>query len=37
MPGISQNFNDPVEKQYLGVIRLFFKMGIMEMVNKKMP
>ena len=35
MPGIPQNLNDPVEKQYLGIIHLSFNMGNMELVNKK--
>jgi lactoylglutathione lyase len=35
MAGIPDNLNDPVEKQYLGIIHLSFSAGDMEMVNKK--
>jgi lactoylglutathione lyase len=35
MPGIPQNLNDSVEKQYLGIIHLSFGMGNMDLVNEK--
>ncbi len=35
MAGIPDNLNDPVEKQYHGIIHLSFRAGDMEMVNKK--
>jgi lactoylglutathione lyase len=35
MPGIPQNLNDPIEKQYLGIIHLSFKMETIERVNEK--
>jgi lactoylglutathione lyase len=35
MPGIQQNLNDTVEKQYLGIIHLSFGMGNMDLVNEK--
>jgi lactoylglutathione lyase len=34
-PGIPENLNDPVEKQYLGFIHLSFGVESMEKVNKK--
>jgi lactoylglutathione lyase len=36
MPGIPENMNDPVEKQYLGIIHLAFGVNSMEMVNNKL-
>lgn len=35
MPGIPENLNDPVGKQYRGFIHLAFGMGNMDMVNEK--
>jgi lactoylglutathione lyase len=35
MPGIPENLNDPVQKQYLGLIHLSFGMENMESVNVK--
>ena len=35
MPGIPQNLNDSVEKQYLGIIHLSFGMGNMDLINEK--
>jgi lactoylglutathione lyase len=35
MPGIPQNLNDSVEKQYQGIIHLSFGMGNMDLVNEK--
>jgi len=35
MPGIPENLNDTVEKQYLGIIHLAFGMGNMDLVNEK--
>jgi lactoylglutathione lyase len=34
-PGIPENLNDPVEKQYLGIIHLAFGVENMEEVNLK--
>jgi len=34
-PGIPENLNDPVEKQYLGIIHLAFGVENMEEVNRK--
>jgi lactoylglutathione lyase len=36
MPGIPQNLNDTIEKQYQGIIHLSFGMGNMNMVNEKL-
>jgi lactoylglutathione lyase len=36
MPGIPQNLNDPVGKQYQGIIHLSFGMENMDMVDKKL-
>lgn len=36
MPGIPGNLNDPVEKQYQGIIHLAFGMENMDRVNKKL-
>ncbi len=36
MPGIPQNLNDPVEKQYQGIIHLSFGMENMDMVDEKL-
>jgi lactoylglutathione lyase len=36
MPGIPENLNDPVEKQYQGIIHLAFGMEDMDMVNEKL-
>ena len=35
MPGIPENLNDPVVKQYLGIIHLSFGMESMDLVNDK--
>jgi lactoylglutathione lyase len=35
MPGIPENLNDPVEKQYQGIIHISFGMGTMDLVNEK--
>jgi lactoylglutathione lyase len=35
MPGIPENLNDNVEKQYLGIIHLSFGMESMDKVNDK--
>jgi lactoylglutathione lyase len=35
MPGIPENLNDRVQKQYLGIIHLSFGMDSIDMVNKK--
>jgi lactoylglutathione lyase len=35
MPGIPENLNDTVEKQYLGIIHLSFGMESMQEVNDK--
>ena len=34
-PGIPENLNDPVDKQYLGIIHLSFEVETMEMVEAK--
>jgi lactoylglutathione lyase len=34
-PGIPENLNDPVEKQYIGIIHLSFGVDSMEKVNDK--
>lgn len=34
-PGIPGNLNDPVEKQYIGIIHLAFGVDSMEKVNEK--
>jgi lactoylglutathione lyase len=36
MPGIPQNLNDPVGKQYQGIIHISFGMENMNMVNEKL-
>jgi lactoylglutathione lyase len=36
MPGIPQNLNDTIVKQYLGFIHLSFGMETMSMVNEKL-
>ena len=36
MPGILQNLNDPVGKQYQGIIHLSFGMENMDMVDEKL-
>lgn len=36
MPGIPQNLNDTVEKQYQGIIHLSFGVENMNMVNEKL-
>jgi lactoylglutathione lyase len=36
MPGIPENLNDPVEKQYQGIIHLAFGSENMDMVNEKL-
>ena len=36
MPGIPQNLNDPVGKQYQGIIHLSFGMENMDMVDEKL-
>ncbi len=36
MPGIPQNLNDTVEKQYQGIIHLAFGVENMNMVNEKL-
>jgi lactoylglutathione lyase len=36
MPGIPQNLNDTIEKQYLGIIHLSFGMVNMDLVNDKL-
>ncbi len=36
MPGIPENLNDPVGKQYQGIIHLSFGMENMELVNSKL-
>ena len=36
MPGIPQNLNDTVEKQYQGIIHLAFGMENMDLVEKKL-
>lgn len=35
-PGIPENLNDTVEKQYLGIIHLAFGLENMELVNQKL-
>jgi lactoylglutathione lyase len=35
-PGIPENLNDPVEKQYTGIIHLAFGVETMDMVDQKM-
>lgn len=35
MPGIPENLNDQVEKQYLGIIHIAFRMENMATVNEK--
>jgi lactoylglutathione lyase len=35
-PGIPDNLNDSVEKQYLGLIHLAFSVENMELVNQKL-
>ena len=35
MPGIPENLNDPVEKQYQGIIHISFGMENMDLVNEK--
>jgi lactoylglutathione lyase len=35
MPGIPDNLNDIIERQYLGIIHLSFGMENMELVNEK--
>jgi lactoylglutathione lyase len=34
-PGIPENLNDPVEKQYLGIIHLAFNLATMKQVDQK--
>jgi lactoylglutathione lyase len=35
MSGIPENLNDPVEKQYQGIIHISFGMGNIDLVNEK--
>lgn len=35
-PGIPENLNDTVEKQYLGIIHLAFGVENMDLVNQKL-